>query len=113
MRKNAMSYEKALNNLLSHIRNDWGKQDANRPSGIRLGYTFHLDDSGRNYDKVFVDSGNQRSVVGFVAKKDNPKKGFAKGDILKAASWKAPATNFSRGNIFTGDFSRVRWSGIS
>jgi hypothetical protein len=106
-------YNSSLNNLIDHIRADWDKHNDNRPSGVVLDYTFHLDDSGRNYDKVFVDYGNQRSVVGFVVKKDNPKKGFAKGDILKAASWKAPATNFSRGNIFTGDFSRVRWSGVS
>ena len=65
-----MSYEKAMNRLMTHIRNDWDKQDANHPSGIRLGYTFHLDDSGRNYDKVFVDSGNQRSVVGFVGEEN-------------------------------------------
>lgn len=38
-------------------------------------------------------------------------KSFRKGDILKCASWKAPALNFPRGNVLDGDFSRVRWTG--
>jgi hypothetical protein len=29
---------------------------------------------------------------------------FKLGDILKSASWKAPARNFERGNVLTGDF---------
>ena len=37
---------------------------------------------------------------------------FKAGDILKAASWKAPATNFVRGNLFEKTFDRVRWTGV-
>ena len=33
--------------------------------------------------------------------KDNPKKGELMGDLLKPASWNAPAKH-SRGNIFKG-----------
>jgi len=36
------------------------------------------------------------------------------GDILKAASWAAPARNFTRGNVYiTSSYeNRVRWTGI-
>lgn len=66
-------------------------------------------EEGRNYIKVITD----RSVAGFICKKDNPKKGFVVGDMLKAASWAAPATNFARGNVFNeADANKVRWTGI-
>ena len=36
---------------------------------------------------------------------------FKAGDLLKAASWAAPARNKARGNILKGDYSWVRWTG--
>jgi hypothetical protein len=33
------------------------------------------------------------------------------GDILKCASWKAPALNFIRGNILEGNYGNCRWTG--
>ncbi len=58
---------------------------------------------GRKYVKLI----SNRSVWGFVVKKDSDK--FKRGDILKAASWNAPATNKARGNIFE-EYS-VAWTG--
>ena len=52
------------------------------------------------YDKIIADNGTQKTVKGFICKKNNDKKGFKVGDMLKAATYSAPATNFSRGNIF-------------
>lgn len=60
---------------------------------------------GNKYAKVITGT----SVHSFIVIKAT--KGFAVGDILKAASWKAPATNFARGSIQKGDFSNVRWTG--
>jgi hypothetical protein len=66
-------------------------------------------EEGRNYIKIITN----RSVAGFICKKDNPKKGFKIGDMLKAASWSAPATNFIRGSVFNEtDIKRVAWTGI-
>lgn len=66
--------------------------------------------SGFKYLKIVKRSGSSRSVHSFICVKDNGK--FKTGDILKAASWAAPAKNFARGNLFVGDFSNVRWTGV-
>lgn len=58
---------------------------------------------GRNYIKI-VKKDTQTSVWGFVCMKDNPNKAQRAGDLLKAASWNAPAKH-SRGNIFDGTAS--------
>lgn len=47
---------------------------------------------GKRYAKIVLDRGNQKSVAGFVD--------LNNGDVLKAASWAAPAKK-ARGNIFS------------
>ena len=66
--------------------------------------------AGSKYLKVIKYKGSSRSVHSFICFKDNGK--FKVGDILRAASWSAPAKNFARGNLFVGDFSNVRWTGV-
>ena len=62
--------------------------------------------TGSKYIKVFTEGG---SVWGFVVNTDKDKK-FAKGDILKAAGYNAPARNAARGNIIAGGYT-IRWTG--
>ena len=62
--------------------------------------------TGSKYIKVFTEGG---SVWGFVVNTFNDKK-FAKGDILKAAGYNAPARNSARGNIIDGGYT-IRWTG--
>jgi len=59
---------------------------------------------GKKYIKVI----SNRSVWGFIVKNDDGK--FKRGDILKAASWAAPAKNAARGNVFDGGYS-ICWTG--
>ena len=67
---------------------------------------------GKKYIKVLV--GN--SAHSFIVLADDTVKGkgygyFKRGDILKAASWNAPAKNFPRGNIFD-NWYRTHWTGV-
>ena len=66
---------------------------------------------GRNYIKIISSRhGGNRTVHSFIVLK--PTKGYEIGDILKAASWAAPATNFKRGNVFeTASLPAIRWTG--
>lgn len=63
---------------------------------------------GSKYVKIVsVSAGGSRSVHSFVEK--------STGNIWKAASWAAPARNFTRGNVFDANSyaKNVRWTGIS
>jgi hypothetical protein len=69
----------------------------------------NFDDSfevkeGSKYIKLIRGGG----VWGFIVNTDTDKK-FAKGDILMAAGYNAPARNKARGNVF-GEYS-VAWTG--
>ena len=100
-----MTYEQALSNLVEMMVSDWEKQDYTH---VQAEYSV---ESGRSYDKIISNNGVQKTVKGFICKKDNDKKGFKVGDMLKAATYNAPATNFTRGNIFDENV-RVGWLGI-
>jgi len=66
---------------------------------VRIPKTVLAYEVGQRYARLFVSRSAEgkvydRSAYGFVD--------LATGDLLKAASWKAPAKNFARGNIFKG-----------
>lgn len=63
---------------------------------------------GTKYIHIIMED-NQRSSHSWVMRKDDKK--FKMGDILKSASWNAPARNFKRGNVITGDFKHITWPG--
>lgn len=63
---------------------------------------------GSKYVKIVtISGGGSRSVHSFVEKSD--------GNIWRAASWKAPARNFVRGNVYniSSYEKRVQWTGIN
>jgi len=81
---------------------------------------MYVFEEGRNYIKLLRQQEDGRSsVVGFIVKK-SPKaidnktnEKFKIGDMLMAAGYNAPATNFARGNILEGyNKATVRWTGI-
>jgi hypothetical protein len=59
---------------------------------------------GKKYIKIISDG----SATAFIVAKDDGK--FKAGDLLKAASWAAPAKNAARGNVLEGKFSGD-WTG--
>jgi hypothetical protein len=103
--------ELALDNLIDRIVEDYSlftkdfKSD--RLDQFHAGLTIN---EGKKYFKIIKGdtADDQTSVWGFVVKEDGPK--FKRGDILKPAGWKAPATNKARGNIL-GDDYQIAWTG--
>lgn len=99
-----------LPRLTSKFIDDWNKYNKN------MGHTFGLDsysidyDFGAKFARIIVQNHGSRSCAGFICLVDNGK--FKRGDLLKAASWKAPAKNFSRGSIFDLDNAQIRWTGV-
>jgi len=74
---------------------------------------------GNKYIKVLTVNQpyTHRSAHSFIVKEDIYTKDgvlkFSKGDILKAATIKAPATNFSRGSVFNPDsYKNFSWAGL-
>lgn len=112
-----VKYEAGLATLCNALREDYARW-CNRAgiTGELLERKDFVVVEGRTYDKIVTtENGVEKCVVGFVCTKDNPKKGFFKGDILKANSWSAPATNFTRGTIYNEESIKkcAIWAGIS
>lgn len=105
----------ALNHYLEHIKADyagWSKRgDPIRESMIKEfndGITYEIH---RKFAKVITSQGGHHtSVHSFIMLEDDGK--FKRGDILKAATWRAPAKNFARGNVLDLILDRVRWTGV-
>jgi hypothetical protein len=72
-------------------------------------------DMGSKFIKVIIGhtGDTQRSSHSFivVGEYKGAKNIFKHGDILKSASWKAPAKNFSRGNIMENSYGSISWAG--
>ena len=93
-------FDTALLRLLDNIHKDYQgwSNNVEYSSGIeKVDITLNV---GRKFVKIIRDT----SVWGFVAKADGIHKGIPMkiGDVLKAATWNAPAKH-TRGNIFDND----------
>lgn len=98
-----------LNRYLDLIKNDyinqkWHCNDEIKNEMIERFVNGVSYQEGKKFIKVVT--GN--SVHSFIVKESDGK--FQKGDILKAASWNAPAKNSARGNIFNENI-KTSWTG--
>jgi hypothetical protein len=104
------NFEAQLSSYLEHIKTSYRTWNRSGNAEIINQMIAEFEtgvsvERGSKYLKVV----SRGSVHSFIVIKGDGK--FKVGDILKAATFKAPATNFNRGNILTGDFSRVTWTG--
>ena len=102
--KNGLSFNEAMDNLLVKIQESYDTWGTGMDKTLDLSLKV-----GRKFIKV-VEGGR---VWGFVAKVDGTHKGvpMLKGDILKAATWRAPAKH-SRGSIFDSEMHKsFSWTG--
>lgn len=102
-----------LNTLLENIVADYAARVARseyaRPEDVQEFADALSFEIGRKYIKIIKKVADSRCVWGFIVNTATDKK-FNLGDILMAASWKAPARNKARGNILEGGYE-VRWTG--
>ena len=101
---NGLSFDKAVDNLLVKIQESYDTWGAGMDKKLNLSLK-----PGRKFIKVVEGT----RVWGFVAKVDGTHKGLPmlKGDILKAATWRAPAKH-SRGSIFDKEMHKsFSWTG--
>ena len=105
-----------LTDYANHIKTDYIKWWGNRASEKHVqemiaerGIEFQ---PGSSYIKVVeTRNGVVDRVHSFIVNKAGK---FPLGTILKAASFKAPATNFGRGNLLDRQtWNRVGWTGVS
>lgn len=113
------NYSDAVNEVVNMMRKNYAeftmRSEYNKFDTFEDAYADTEDmytvEEGRTYTKIVKDLRNgQRSVAGFIVRKETKK--FKVGDMLMAASWNAPATNKSRGNIFTAMPTSIYWTGI-
>lgn len=111
--------KEAIEKLFEYAKADYARFFTNLDTGgmsehgkkqlaeFELTYTV-----GKTYIKLINSrNGSNESVFGWIVNCDDGK--FPRGAILKAATWKAPSTNFARGSIYNEDtFKNVRWTGI-
>jgi hypothetical protein len=98
-----------INEYLGAIKADYHRWVSQSPTEVRIRMYDQFCDSvriqeGSKYIKVITGS----SVHSFIVKKDGQ---FKQGDILKAKSWAAPATNFKRGNVLSKEYGTISWTG--
>lgn len=100
----------AVEDYLQYIMGDYCGWNTNETEvGAQMRDEFILSlrvDVGSKYAKV-VRGGS--GVHSFIVLRDGGK--WKKGDILKAATWAAPATNFARGNVLTKAYGIITWAG--
>jgi hypothetical protein len=104
----------AIDALVQKIKSDYRAFNANMGGNAQSEHRQQMIaefeakvrvEPGKKYLKVITGG----SVHSFICLVDNGK--FKRGDILKPASWRGPATNFARGNVLDGTLDRVRWTG--
>jgi hypothetical protein len=100
----------AIQNYCKHLEHNYMQTAANSGNNTKRYYPI----AGRKYIHIVMEDVNtsypSRSSHSWIVIGDHGK--FKHGDILKSASWKAPAKNFSRGNVLCGGYKQLRWCGI-
>lgn len=105
----AKSYEDAIQAVVEAATADYSRwcEQSSITDTYAENYELKVK-HGRVYTKIIqMRDGRSSNVWGFVVKSDTHK--FPKGSLLKAASFKTPALNHPRGNIF-GAY-KVTWCG--
>ena len=108
--------DSALQAYADYLKADYNSRSYSKSLNRQLVVEF---DMGNKFIKVIVGhstdgvADTSRSSHSFICVKEyqGKKNLFVPGDILKSASWRAPAKNFSRGNILEKSYGSISWCG--
>lgn len=105
-------YTEQIKSLIDHMAADYRRFQVNAkcsPDYVEKSVQQFYDSvniiNGKTYIKLVI----QGSARAFIVKSSDGK--FRAGDILKVASFAAPAKNFARGNVLDGNFMNIKWTG--
>lgn len=110
--KTANTLDEGIQIMIEGAKEDYKTWSSYSKDGISSYSQKQLDDwnnlmkvsKGKKYIKVI----RENSVFAFIVQEDF--KHFKKGDVLKPASYQAPALNQPRGNVLSGNYE-IRWTG--
>ena len=101
----------ALDEYAEFLKANYNQRGYSRPDR-QLTVEF---DMGSKFIKVIIGhtGDTSRSSHSFIVLGEykTAKATFKHGDILKSASWRAPAKNFKRGNILDNEYGSISWCG--
>ena len=109
----AKTLDEGIKNMMNTAKMDYEMWSMRSDKGILSDYSKREIDEwdskvkvmqGKKFIKVIKENG----VFAFVMKEDSGR--FKKGDVLKPASWRAPALNQARGNVLRGNYP-IEWTG--
>ena len=93
----------SIQEYCEYLKSKWEERAARAGfTHVTRNYTYEI---GRKYAHIIQSDSNSRSSHSWVVIGDDNK--FKLGDILKSASWNAPARNYERGNVLTGDWQAI------
>ena len=99
----AQNIQDGIQNLINASIEDYNRDTDNEKMKEEFANSWSVKE-GQKFIKLVA----KHSVHSFIVKKAF--KHFKVGDVLKAASWKAPALNQPRGNVLEGNYP-IQWTG--
>ena len=101
--KPSKNIKEGIQNLINASIEDYNKDTKNENMKQEFANSWSVKEGPK-----FIKLVAKHSVHSFIVKKAF--KHFKVGDVLKAASWKAPALNQPRGNVLEGNYP-IQWTG--